>query len=298
MQSIDLYSYLYSLLGQIPEGMVTTYGDLAVALGDVKAARACGYMLSRNNDTENIPCYKVIMSDGSLGGYSLGIDEKIRRLRNDGIEINNGRIDLKRYRFNNFDSSYPLKRLQEEQEKIAGLAVYSDDYNEDKICAIDVSYKDEIGYSVMVSFENNEYDFKTFIKETRFPYIPGYLAYREFPYIKELGKNFDGTMIIDANGLLHPRRCGLATYVGVIMNKPSIGVAKSLLTGSIKNGYVYYNNMPLGYMINSRTIVSPGNRISLESSINFIRNLGKDHYPEILKIAHDRTVALRRNNII
>ncbi len=294
MRNIDIYSYFYSLLMQIPDGMVTTYGDLARALGDIKAARACGYMLSMNSDPDNIPCYKVVMSDGSLGGYSLGLDEKIRRLKNDKIEVNNGKIDLKKYRFNSFDTTYPLAILRDEQEKIARMASYDDDYDEKNICAIDVSYKNDTGYGVMVSFDGNDYYIKTVVKKTNFPYIPGYLAYREFPYIKDLASDFNGTMIIDANGILHPRYCGLATYAGVLLNMASVGVAKSLLLGDIHDNYVYYNNKALGYIINKKTIVSPGNKISLRSSIDLIKHLGNGRYPKILKMAHDKTVELRK----
>jgi alkylated DNA nucleotide flippase Atl1 len=83
------------LLKSIPRGKVTTYKALGVALGIHQ--RAAARMLATNESTA--PCYKVICSDGSLGGYTGpgGVKGKIARLRADGIEINDGRIDLQKF---------------------------------------------------------------------------------------------------------------------------------------------------------------------------------------------------------
>ena len=71
-----------------------------------------------------------------------------------------------------------------------------------------------------------------------------YLAYHETPFIEQLSHGFDGTLLIDANGLLHPRKCGLATFAGVIMGRQTIGVAKSLLMGKPDNeGYIIYDKI-------------------------------------------------------
>lgn len=70
---------------------MTTYGVLAHALG-TRGYRAVGRLLSSNPEPDRYPCYKVVRSDGSLGGYSGGTPEKIRRLRADGIPVKNGRI--------------------------------------------------------------------------------------------------------------------------------------------------------------------------------------------------------------
>ncbi len=295
---INLYDYFYDLVKQIPEDKITTYGALAKALGDIKASRAVGYMLSINKYPDIIPCYKVVHSDKTVGKYALGIDEKIKRLKNDNVKIINDKIiNFDDKFFDDFKTDHPLKKLQEEQLKISKNIDLNDyNYNDD-IAAIDVSYENEIGYAAMVYKTNNEYKTKTYVNNTYFPYIPGYLAYREFPFIEELSKDFNGIILIDANGLLHPRKCGLATFAGIIMDKTTIGVAKSLLLGNIDNNYIYYNNEKLGYMINKKTIVSPGNKITLETSIKKIMSLGNGKYPEILKIVHNETVKLRKRGL-
>lgn len=82
---------VYNLLKNIPKGKVTTYKAIAEALS-TKAYRAVGNALNRNKSPENVPYYKVVNSDGTLGGYSRGIAEKTARLKEDGIKVLGGRI--------------------------------------------------------------------------------------------------------------------------------------------------------------------------------------------------------------
>jgi O-6-methylguanine DNA methyltransferase len=91
------------LLRKIPRGKVTTYGELARICKT--SPRAIGQIMRHNKDPKLYPCYKVVRSDGSIGGYSGSIGgSKIRRkillLKKDGIEIIKGKIDKKYfYRF-------------------------------------------------------------------------------------------------------------------------------------------------------------------------------------------------------
>ncbi len=79
------------LLQKIPRGKVTTYKAVARKLG-TNAYRAVGNALHSNRHPGRYPCYKVVKSDGSVGGYALGTREKTRRLRKDGIRVKNGRV--------------------------------------------------------------------------------------------------------------------------------------------------------------------------------------------------------------
>lgn len=85
---------VYHLLLQIPEGKTTTYGDLAVALGNPSAARLIGQIVGRNPNPIKVPCHRVVKSDGRLGGYRGGIDKKIGLLRKEGVSINNERTAI------------------------------------------------------------------------------------------------------------------------------------------------------------------------------------------------------------
>ena len=79
------------LTKKIPKGKVTTYSEIARALGNPKASRAVGNALNCNTRPDVIPCYRVVRSEGSVGGYSSGAKEKTRRLEKDGIEVRNGK---------------------------------------------------------------------------------------------------------------------------------------------------------------------------------------------------------------
>ncbi len=92
---MDAEERLWRLLKEIPRGKVTTYKILGRKLR--KHPRAVGRLLSKNIAPEEIPCYKVIKSDGKLGEYSEGVFRKIFLLRRDGIEIKNRKINLKKY---------------------------------------------------------------------------------------------------------------------------------------------------------------------------------------------------------
>jgi len=85
------------LTGKIPSCKVTTYSEIARALGNPKTSRAVGNALNKNQHPEIIPCYRVVRNDGSVGGFALGPMEKIRRLKRDGIVIKKDKIELEKY---------------------------------------------------------------------------------------------------------------------------------------------------------------------------------------------------------
>ena len=108
---MNLTEYTYYLVRQIPRGRVSTYGAVAEALGSKTYARAVGRYMNKNPDADTMPCFKIVKSDGSLGGFGLGIKDKIRRLQQDGIEVKNGRIvHFDTVFFDEFKTEYPLKK--------------------------------------------------------------------------------------------------------------------------------------------------------------------------------------------
>ena len=98
------------ILAEVPKGKVTTYGDLAKELAkrdpkwSANASRAVGTTMKNNVCGPQIPCHRVIKSDGNIGefrGGALGaVEEKIGMLRKEGVSVVDGRIDLKEYRHN------------------------------------------------------------------------------------------------------------------------------------------------------------------------------------------------------
>ena len=92
-------SDVYDLLLKIPAGKVSTYGDLAKALGNPSASREIGRILGRNPNPITVPCHRVVMSDGKVGGYAHGSNKKIKLLEEEGISFT-GKIisDFKKVR--------------------------------------------------------------------------------------------------------------------------------------------------------------------------------------------------------
>lgn len=76
---------VYEILLNIPIGMVSTYGDLAKALGNPAASRQVGRILSKNPNPIVVPCHRVVKSDGKLGGYAFGTSKKKKLLEDEGI---------------------------------------------------------------------------------------------------------------------------------------------------------------------------------------------------------------------
>ncbi|WP_457637619.1 endonuclease V [Oceanithermus sp.] len=150
--------------------------------------------------------------------------------------------------------------------------------------------------------------------EEVFPYIPGYLSFREAPvYLRALKLLNDppDALLVDGQGIAHPRGLGVATHLGVHTGLPSIGVAKSRLFGQAVGelGLAAGNAVPLcdrravlgepcgqglqvGWIFRSRDrvkpiYVSPGHRVSLADSLDFVASLPRStKLPEPLRQAH------------
>lgn len=81
----------YDLLLQVPAGRVTTYAELARALGS-KAYRAVGTAMNKNPNPVIVPCHRVVNTDGRLGQYAFGCERKQQLLESEGIKVIDGRI--------------------------------------------------------------------------------------------------------------------------------------------------------------------------------------------------------------
>ncbi len=145
-----------------------------------------------------------------------------------------------------------------------------------------------------------------------FPYIPGYLSFREAPlYLAALAQlsHAPEVLLVDGQGIAHPRRLGIAAHLGVHLNLPSIGVAKTLLFGRPEGALpleagsavrLMDGETQIGWVYRSRTgvrplVVSPGHRVGLAESLAFVRLLtGKTRLLEPLRLAHLQAGAKRR----
>jgi deoxyribonuclease V len=171
------------------------------------------------------------------------------------------------------------------QKNIAKKVVAAkDDFGEiSSICGVDVAYRgsSNAAYCSAVIMDKNmqqlveSVDVQTIVK---YPYVPGLLMLREAEpifYTLKLLKNSYDLLLIDGHGLLHPRRCGLACYIGVSLDKPTIGVAKSRLCGTVRpDGFVELDGEILGYAISKKLYISVGHRVTLKTAITLVKELG------------------------
>ncbi len=95
---ISFNNRCYDLLKKVPQGRITTYRDLAHALG-TKAYRAVGNAMNKNPHAPIVPCHRVINSNGNLGGFAHGLKKKIQMLKAEGIEIKNNKVDLDKFKY-------------------------------------------------------------------------------------------------------------------------------------------------------------------------------------------------------
>lgn len=144
------------------------------------------------------------------------------------------------------------------------------------------------------------------VKESRFPYIPGLLSFREAPVLLEAFQQLaccPDVIIVDGHGIAHPRKIGIASHVGLFLDFPSIGCAKRKLTGIYDEndladlaGSVISLQTPEGEVIGSvvRTkdrvkpvFVSPGHKTDIKTSVNIVLKCCKGYrLPEPTRLAH------------
>jgi methylated-DNA-[protein]-cysteine S-methyltransferase len=98
---LNLEHKVYKKLLKVPKGKVTTYSELAKAVGLKNGQRAIGRIMNKNPFPVIVPCHRVILSNGKIGGYAWGENVKTNMLSKEGIKIKNGKIldSDKIYRF-------------------------------------------------------------------------------------------------------------------------------------------------------------------------------------------------------
>ncbi len=200
-----------------------------------------------------------------------------------------------------------LDRLSGIQRQVAKEVIKEDGVDEPKtVAGCDISFSDEnMAVSSCVLFEYPSMDRieSSYRKvEVDFPYIPTYLAFRELKPMLKTVKDVDADVyLIDSHGLAHPRRAGLASHLGVVIDKPTIGAAKSKLHGEIegdlgkeKGSYSYLMDEEeiIGAALRTRDDTNPiyvsvGHKVSLEKAIEMVLNsCPKYKVPEPIRAAH------------
>lgn len=265
---MDLHKDLLGLLKQVPDGMVTTTHELAVALGDLVAINAVARVLKRE-DFKRFS--KTVMPQGS------------------DVPV-----------FSDFVSDEPLKRLAGLQREMAGRVTQEDDFEEaERLAGADAAYRGDEACAACVVMDGNLGLLETASASelVRFPYIPGYLMFREAPVIEAAARLVSGfnLLFVNGHGVAHPRGCGLASCAGLVLDAPTIGVARRPLVGDVgeRRGRwapLTYEGEVVGAEVDvdgSRVCVSIGHRISLETSVEMVlKMISGSKLPEPLRRAH------------
>ena len=181
------------------------------------------------------------------------------------------------------------------------------------IAGIDVSLRQGLARSAVVVFTFPELDqIETVCAEApiAYPYVPGLLSFREIPVILDALADLTAVpdvLMCDAQGLAHPRRMGLASHLGLILDHPAIGCAKSRLCGeheepAAERGAwtpLHDGDEVIGAVVRTRTNVRPlyvsvGHRVTLEDAIDLTLACGRGYrLPEPTRWA-DKAAAIKR----
>ncbi len=184
----------------------------------------------------------------------------------------------------------------------------SDDFaNLQTVAGVDVGYDNikNLAHAsiVVLTFKNLDVlECVQAFAPTQFPYVPGFLSFREIPAILaafEKLTHWPDLLMIDGQGIAHPRRMGIAAHLGLLLNRPSIGVAKSCLIGKFEmpglakgeTKVLMDGNERIGMVLRSRKqvkplFISPGHRISIDTAVALvIQCLTRYRLPEPTRLA-------------
>ena len=171
------------------------------------------------------------------------------------------------------------------------------------ILGLDISYSKgkAVACCAILNYKSlNVVEIRYLIDDVKIPYVPTFLAFRELPFYACLCYDFrrrnDIVVLVDGHGLAHPRKLGIASHLGVVLDIPTIGVAKRVLTGDVvkvnEKEYLKVNDETVGVIVRHRDFtpvyVSIGNRVSLETAEKIVKHSMKE-YRLPLPIHHAHT---------
>jgi len=191
------------------------------------------------------------------------------------------------------------KKLEEEQKKLAQQLEIKNSRNFseiEKIGAIDTIFANKLISACIVTdmnFEILEQEYS--VEKAKFPYIPGFRAYRELPTMISCFNKLEekpDIILIPGHGIAHPK-LGLASHFSLLADIPTIGVAKNLLIGEVKGEDILLEGKKVGKILQIKKganpiYISPGNKISIETSLEVVKKLVKEKHkmPEPIRLAH------------
>lgn len=200
-----------------------------------------------------------------------------------------------------------LNKLKKEQAELAKKISLKDDIGIKEIKTIggvNQAIKDDCIISAIVVCNYKAMEIKTMeiiekqyaVEKAKMPYISGFRTYREGAAITAAYaklSNRPDVMIFYGHGILHPRKIGLASHMGILLDQPSIGIANKTSCGVLKGNKVYIGDEAVGELVETRThskpiYVSPGYKMSLKTSVEIVINSMRPPHklPEPLHLSH------------
>ncbi|MBC7218567.1 MAG: endonuclease V [Hadesarchaea archaeon] len=199
-----------------------------------------------------------------------------------------------------------LERLSQVQKKVAKMVIKKNGFSKlNTIAGCDVSFsRDDLACAACVVLDYPDLTIlkqKTRLVKLKFPYLPTFLAFRELEAMLKVLHGIEADVyMVGAQGIAHPRRAGLASHLGVLLNRPTLGVAKSRLCGEAEEpgkkqgnfSLLKENGQTVGAAVRTRegskpVYVSIGHMISLPTAIRITLETAKGHrLPEPLRLAH------------
>ena len=203
----------------------------------------------------------------------------------------------------------PVQEAFRIQESLRSRLVHTDVPDEPRtIAGIDVSFSrgQNLLYAAVVLLDAQTLeliDTRTASREPGFPYIPGLLTFREGPVVLDAYEQLDvepDLLMFDGQGIAHPRGLGLAAHLGVLLDRPSIGCAKSRLIGEFKEPKqtrgsmrtLHIGRKKVGVVLRTKDktkplFISPGHRITVETAAKRVLGAGAGYrLPEPTRLAH------------
>jgi len=195
------------------------------------------------------------------------------------------------------------------QKELTGKLLFEDDPDDPALVAgVDVAFSRtrDLLYAaiVVLEFETMKpVEVVSAAQQPVFPYVPGLLTFREGPVVLQAYEKLDrrpDLLMFDGQGIAHPRGLGLASHLGVLLDTPSIGCAKSRLVGDFKEPKqkrgamrtLSLHRKKVGVVLRSKDntkplFVSPGHRITVETAVKRVLEAGRGYrLPEPTRLAH------------
>ena len=205
-----------------------------------------------------------------------------------------------------------ISHLFKVQRKVASRVDLEDSYSTEFVAGVDQAFVDDriIFGAVVLRLSLEVIGHASCTMPAAFPYIPGLLSFREGPVairaVKKLTQR-PTLLFVDGCGINHPRMAGMASFIGIVLDLPTIGITKNVLCGDgelpEKAGMatpLFYNGEQVGHLLKSKDgcrpiVIAPGHRVSMQSSLELTcKYLVNSKLPEPCRLAHQYANRVKR----